>query len=146
MEEMRMEQRPVREPPGSEYTYDVGKHRGKTFRQVEAEDAEYAAWCMVSGMHIQHPTWRDALVAADLWEIVSQRVDEMRMEQMAGRERPTTEYTYDFGKHRGKTLRQVEAEDAGYAAWCMMTGCTLGVPTGVMRWWQPVCGESSRRA
>ena len=76
---------------------------------------------MMNGVHTRRPKWRDALVAAHLWEIVSQRGEEMRMEQKVVKEPPTTEYTYNFGRHRGKTLRQVEGEDPGYAAWCIVS-------------------------
>ena len=79
----------------------------------------------MSGVHLQRQGWRDALRSADLWDTVSQKVEEMRREQRELKESSTTEYTYDFGKHRGKTLRQVEAEDPRYAAWCIVSGVHL---------------------
>ena len=44
-------------------------------------------------------------MAAGLWDTVPQEVEEMRMEQKVVKEPPTSVYTYNFGKHRGKTLR-----------------------------------------
>ena len=64
----------------AEYTYDFGKHWGKTLREVQTEDAGYAAWCMLNGVHHQRPTWRDTLVAADLWETVREQQQLLRQE------------------------------------------------------------------
>ena len=110
-----------------EYMYDFGKHRGKTLVQVESEDAGYAAWGVVNGVHLLRPNWHKALVAADLWQEVSRKVEERRMKQRVADVK--AEYTYDFGKHRGKTLGQVQAEDMWYPAWCMLSGVRLQRPS-----------------
>ena len=72
---------PSMEELRAEYTYDFGKYRGRTLRLVQTEDPEYAAWCILSGVRLQRQSWRDALLAADLWDTVSQKVEEVRMEQ-----------------------------------------------------------------
>ena len=66
-----------------DYIYDFGKHKGKTLLQVRSLDKGYAAWCMVSGMHVQRPTWKTAMMEANLWDIVQKEAQELRLAKKA---------------------------------------------------------------
>ena len=67
------------------YIYNFGKHKGKTLSQVQNEDKMYAAWCLLSGMQNSRPSWRDALVAANMWEQVEKDAAELRGRRQAAK-------------------------------------------------------------
>ena len=47
----------------SEYVFNFGKHKGKTFDWVAKNDDGYINWCVVSRVPEARPTFRDALLA-----------------------------------------------------------------------------------
>ena len=94
-------------------TISFGKHKGKTFAEIYNEDPQYIFWLMQS----------DPFFKVDLSALTGIALDDEKAEEKFSNEidrvfpKVKIEDAITFGKYKGKTYKEVFAEDSQYIEW-----------------------------
>lgn len=113
---------PTRSP---DYIINFGKHKGKTIKEIYAENPQYIYWLMSKDHYFKvnfdqllnipdNSPDRETIIANEFRRVFP---------------KITPDDLITFGKHKGKTFREVFAFDPNYVKWLIRQDSTLEIDT-----------------
>lgn len=94
------------------YRFDFGKHNGKSIKEVVRKNGSYIGFLTIEKVYEENPALSDALNWATLYKAKIERIKQEATDTVDTEE--DHPYKFTFGKHQGKTIKEVWKTNGGY--------------------------------
>ena len=126
-------------------TFNFGKHKGKTVEQVFSEEPQYYNWIM----NADFPLYTKKVLTPIYLQVAEKRKEENAQKR---KEELTKYIIYDennnpvinFGKHKGKTLREVLEQSPGFYDWVVKNDFPAAVKKAMKPVYDKVMAEKNK--